>query len=76
MFTGGDPGIRASLQRMYEQEGPQRASRGMADPEDQAYLERDQGCPVVIPSDGQSACSVTASSRIARRHCGGASSHE
>jgi DNA-binding transcriptional MerR regulator len=39
MFTGGDPGIRASLQRMYEQEGPQRASRGMADPEDQAYLE-------------------------------------
>jgi hypothetical protein len=40
MFTGGDPGIRASLQRMYEQEGPQRASRGMADPEDQAYLNR------------------------------------
>jgi MerR family transcriptional regulator, thiopeptide resistance regulator len=38
MFTGGDPGIRASLQRMYEQEGTQRASRGMADPEDQAYL--------------------------------------
>ena len=37
---------------------------------------RDQGCPVVIPSAGQSACSVTASSRIARRHCGGASSHE
>jgi MerR family transcriptional regulator, thiopeptide resistance regulator len=39
MFTGGDPGIRASLQRMYEQEGPQRASRGMADPDDFAYLE-------------------------------------
>ena len=39
MFTGGDPGIRASLQRMYEQEGTQRASRGMADPADQAYLE-------------------------------------
>jgi hypothetical protein len=38
MFTGGDPGIGASLQRMYEQEGPQRASRGMADPDDQAYL--------------------------------------
>ena len=38
MFTGGDPGIRASLQRMYEQEGPKRASRGMGDPEDQAYL--------------------------------------
>ena len=27
------------LQRMYEQEGPQRASRGMADAEDVAYLE-------------------------------------
>ena len=40
MFTGGDPGIAASLKRMYEQEGPQRASRGMADPEDLAYLER------------------------------------
>ena len=23
-FTGGDPGIRASLRRMYEQEGPAR----------------------------------------------------
>lgn len=39
MFTGGDPGIAASLKRMYEQEGPQRASRGFADPEDLAYLE-------------------------------------
>jgi hypothetical protein len=39
MFTGGDPGIQASLQRMYESEGPQRASRGMADAEDLAYLE-------------------------------------
>ena len=38
MFTGGDPGIRDSLQRMYEQEGP-RAARGMADAEDFAYLE-------------------------------------
>jgi len=40
MFTGGDPGIAASLKRMYEQEGPQRASRGFADPEDMAYLEQ------------------------------------
>jgi DNA-binding transcriptional MerR regulator len=40
MFTGGDPGIAASLKRMYEQEGPERASRGFADPEDMAYLER------------------------------------
>jgi TipAS antibiotic-recognition domain len=38
MFTGGDPGIRASLQRMYEQEGP-KAARGMADGEDLAYLQ-------------------------------------
>jgi hypothetical protein len=40
MFTGGDPGIAASLQRMYEQEGPARASRGFADPADLEYLER------------------------------------
>ena len=40
MFTGGDPGIAAGLKRMYETEGPQRASRGVADPEDLAYLER------------------------------------
>jgi MerR family transcriptional regulator, thiopeptide resistance regulator len=39
MFTGGDPGIEASLKRMYEQEGPERASRGMASPEDLAYLD-------------------------------------
>jgi DNA-binding transcriptional MerR regulator len=39
MFTGGDPEIAASLKRMYEQEGPERASRGIADPEDLAYLE-------------------------------------
>jgi MerR family transcriptional regulator, thiopeptide resistance regulator len=38
MFTGGDPGIRASLQRMYEQEGPQKASRGMGSPEDHEYM--------------------------------------
>lgn len=40
MFTGGDPGIRASLQRMYEQEGPEQASRGMGSPEDFEYLNR------------------------------------
>jgi DNA-binding transcriptional MerR regulator len=28
-FTGGDAGIRDSLERMYESEGPERASRGM-----------------------------------------------
>jgi DNA-binding transcriptional MerR regulator len=31
-FTGGDPGIRESLQNMYEKEGPEKASRGMVDP--------------------------------------------
>jgi len=39
MFTGGDPAIEASLQRMYETERPERASRGMASAEDLAYLE-------------------------------------
>ena len=38
MFTGGDPGIRASLQRMYEEEGPEKASRGMGSPEDFEYM--------------------------------------
>src|SRR5690606_9233040 len=41
-FTGGDPGIRASLQRMYEQEGAERASRGMVEPELMAYVGRAQ----------------------------------
>jgi DNA-binding transcriptional MerR regulator len=40
MFTGGDAGIRASLQRMYEQEGPEKASRGMGSPEDFDYMNR------------------------------------
>jgi hypothetical protein len=28
-FTGGDPGLRAALERMHEQGGPERASRGL-----------------------------------------------
>jgi DNA-binding transcriptional MerR regulator len=40
MFTGGDPGIRASLQRLYEDLGPERASHGVATPELQDYLTR------------------------------------
>jgi DNA-binding transcriptional MerR regulator len=40
MFTGGDPGIRASLKRMYGEEGPEQASRGMAGPELFEYLRR------------------------------------
>ncbi|MEA2450062.1 MAG: MerR family transcriptional regulator, thiopeptide resistance regulator [Thermoleophilaceae bacterium] len=39
-FTGGDPGIRASLERMYSEQGPQKASRGMVDPELMAYMAR------------------------------------
>ncbi len=39
-FTGGDPGIRASLQRMYEEEGPSAASRGTVDPELMAWIGR------------------------------------
>ena len=37
-FTGGDPGIRASLQKMYDEEGPSAASRGMVDPEVMAFM--------------------------------------
>ena len=32
-FTGGDPGIRDSLKRLYATEGPKRASRGMVSPD-------------------------------------------
>lgn len=37
-FTGGDPAMYASLQKMYETEGPERASRGVADAATQQYL--------------------------------------
>ena len=36
-FTGGDPGIKASLQRMYDTEGPEQASRGAMHAETMAY---------------------------------------
>jgi DNA-binding transcriptional MerR regulator len=39
-FTGGDPGIRASLGRMYEEEGVEAASRGMLKPETMEYAQR------------------------------------
>ena len=39
-FTGGDPEIRASLERMYREQGPQKASRGMVDPELMGYMAR------------------------------------
>jgi MerR family transcriptional regulator, thiopeptide resistance regulator len=39
-FTGGDPGIRASLQRLYDTEGPERASRGAMSAETMEYARR------------------------------------
>jgi len=39
-FTGGDPGIRASLQKMYDAEGPERASHGALGVETMAYAKR------------------------------------
>jgi hypothetical protein len=39
-FTGGDPGIRASLQKLYEAEGPERASRGAVSAETMEYATR------------------------------------
>jgi len=39
-FTGGDPGIRASLQRLYDEQGTERASRGMVKPELMEYMRR------------------------------------
>jgi len=37
-FTGGNPETRASLERMYREQGPERASRGMVSPELMAYV--------------------------------------
>ncbi len=39
-FTGGDAAIYASLQKMYETEGVDKASRGMVSPELMAYMQR------------------------------------
>ncbi len=39
-FTGGDHGIRASLRRMYEEQGSSAASHGTVDPEVMAYAAR------------------------------------
>jgi DNA-binding transcriptional MerR regulator len=38
MFTGGDPAIAQSLQRMYQNEDPQKLTRGMGSPEDMEYM--------------------------------------
>jgi hypothetical protein len=39
-FTGGDPGIAASLKRMYTEEGPETASRGAMNPALMEYARR------------------------------------
>lgn len=39
-FTGGDPGIRASLQNLYDTEGPERASQGALPTQTMAYAGR------------------------------------
>jgi len=39
-FTGGDPGIRASLQKMYDAEAPERASRSAMNAETATYAQR------------------------------------
>ena len=39
-FTGGDAGLHASLNSMYEGEGPERASRGALDAEVMDYMRR------------------------------------
>ena len=42
-FTGGDPGIQASLKAMYEAEGPERASRGALSRELMEWMGRAMG---------------------------------
>ena len=43
-FTGGDPGIRQSLNKLYEEERPERASRGMVDTEVMTYIHKAMSC--------------------------------
>jgi DNA-binding transcriptional MerR regulator len=39
-FTGGDPGITASLKRMYDEQGAPKASRGAMSPELSEYVQQ------------------------------------
>lgn len=39
-FTGGNPAMRASLERLYREEGPERASGGLITPEGFEYMAR------------------------------------
>jgi hypothetical protein len=41
-FTGGDPGLTASLGRMYREEGPEKASRGTFDADLLGFVTRAQ----------------------------------
>ena len=41
-FAGGDPGIASSLGRMYREEGPDKASRGIFDANLLEYVTRAQ----------------------------------
>ena len=38
MFTGGDEGLLTGLKTMFEEEGPERASRGAVDAELMQYV--------------------------------------
>ncbi len=51
-FTGGDAGIRASLERMYQDQGVETASRGMVAPELMAYVGRAMGASEGSASEG------------------------
>ena len=42
MFTGGDPGIKDSLNQMWANEDPEKLSHGMVDAELMAYYGRVQ----------------------------------
>ena len=78
MFTGGDPGIRVAAADV-RAGGSAEADPRHGRPRGHGLHGRDQNGQAGLvrdPEAGQPACSVTASSRTARRHCGGASSHE
>ena len=51
-FTGGDPGIAASLKRMYAEEGAQKASRGAVNTEVMEYAGRAMAARRPSPPDG------------------------
>ena len=42
-FTGGDAGIEKSLGKMYTEEGPEKASKGMVDPALFEYIGKARG---------------------------------